>query len=128
MRRVLIVEDDADISELLTLMVVDAGGEPLRAFAGDEAVAAVAAAGEVAVAIVDLSVPRLKGAALVAALAAQVTHVVVVSAARDAELVASAHNVRACFTKPFDVQALRRCLTELLSGDQSQRDLPPRTA
>ena len=127
MRRVLIVEDDADISELLTLMVVDAGGEPLRAFAGDEAVAAVAA-GEVAVAIVDLSVPKLKGAALVAALAARVAHVVVVSAARDAELVASAHNVRACFTKPFDVQALRRCLSELLSADQSQRDLPPRTA
>lgn len=127
MRRVLIVEDDADISELLTLMVVDAGGEPLRAFAGDEAVAAVAA-GEVAVAIVDLSVPKLKGAALVAALAAEVAHVVVVSAARDAELVASAHNVRACFTKPFDVQALRRCLSELLSADQSQRDLPPRTA
>lgn len=127
MRRVLSVEDDADISELLTLMVVDAGGEPLRVFAGDEAVAAVAA-GEVAVAIVDLSVPKLKGAALVAALAAQVAHVVVVSAARDAELVASAHNVRACFTKPFDVQALRRCLSELLSADQSQRDLPPRTA
>ena len=127
MRRVLIVEDDADISELLTLMVVDAGGEPLRVFAGDEAVAAVAA-GEVAVAIVDLSVPKLKGAALVAALAARVAHVVVVSAARDAELVASAHNVRACFTKPFDVQALRRCLSELLSAYQSQRDLPPRTA
>jgi DNA-binding response OmpR family regulator len=94
------------------MMVRDAGGEPLTVFAGDEA---VAAAKGIAVAIVDLSVPRLKGAALVAALKAIVGDVVVVSAARDAELVASEHNAHACFVKPFDVRALQRCLQGLLA-------------
>ena len=60
-------------------------------------------------------------------------------AARKPALIATAHGVDAWSFAPAaavklgcglatDVQALRRCLTELLSGDQSQRDLPPRTA
>jgi len=113
MRRVLIVEDDADISELLTMMVRDAGGEPLTVFSGDDA---VAAAQDVALALVDLSVPRLKGAALLDALSTRVRELVVVSAARDAEIVASAHKVRACFVKPFDVRALQRVLREILAA------------
>ncbi|MGM1059153.1 response regulator [Saccharothrix sp. Mg75] len=101
MTRLLVVDDDPDVRELLVLSLLGTGWEVDSVGAGDQA---LARADRVDGILLDLEMPGLSGRDVLLALAGRVPVVVITAAARDpvleAELVAL--GALAVLAKPFD--------------------------
>jgi DNA-binding response OmpR family regulator len=109
MLRVLVVEDDDAIRELLQLALREAGHETISALDGQHALR-LALVSQPDVVILDLGLPLMSGVEFVANwrehLGAQGAPLVVISGHADLLTVADDLHARAAFAKPFDVAAL----------------------
>ena len=119
MARVLIVDDDRDIRELVRLRLLRAGHEVLAAGDGPEAVALVDAEGAPDLAVLDVSMPDMDGHELLAVLRERPSFsgvpVVFLSAHADERDVAAARALGADYVlKPFTADELGRAVSAAL--------------
>lgn len=109
MLRVLLVEDDDTIRELLQLALQAAGHETISALDGRHALR-LALITQPDVVVLDLGLPLMSGPEFVASWRAHVggecAPIVVISGRPDILTTASDLHARAAFAKPFDVDAL----------------------
>lgn len=111
--RVMVVEDDADIAEAISDLLVDEGYDVVWARDGAEALALLEGAARLpAVILLDLMMPRLDGTGFrqrqLSDARIREIPVVVVSADRSAREKASAMAAAGCLLKPLDADALVR--------------------
>jgi DNA-binding response OmpR family regulator len=118
---VVIAEDDHALAELMACVVEQAGGTPLVAYDGEQALR-LARAYAPSVVITDLMMPRMPGDALIAALRDEQganPAIVLISAAPRARLLTAGAD--AILPKPFDVMDLHELLDHYLAADLSCR-------
>nr|WP_229518603.1 response regulator [Massilia sp. PAMC28688] len=107
-RRILIVDDDAQLCEFLTEVLQHAGYDTVAAASGDEALQVVAA-GEPDLALLDITMPGMTGLELAARLKAETSvPFMFLSAVEDAESArqAAAHGAVGYLVKPVDAARL----------------------
>ena len=107
-RRILIVDDDDSIRELVELVLSDRGYEVLTAADGQTALS-LAASTAPALILLDMRMPVMDGWAFASAYHARPgphAPIVVVTAARDASASAAQIAADAWIAKPFDLEAL----------------------
>jgi DNA-binding response OmpR family regulator len=109
MRRVLLVEDDDAIREVLQLALREAGHDTVTALDGQHALR-LALISQPDVIVLDLGLPFMSGEEFVASwreiLGDEGAPIVVISGRPDIRTVARDLRARAAFNKPFDVQAV----------------------
>src|SRR5438270_11986269 len=109
MLRVLVVEDDDAIRELLEYALRDAGHDTVGALDGQHALR-LAVTSHPDVVVLDLGLPLLSGPEFVASWRARIggegAPIVVISGRPDVMEVASGMRACAAFAKPFDIDAL----------------------
>ncbi len=115
MARVLIVDDDRDIRDLVELRLTRAGHEVLAAGDGPEALRLVDAEGAPDLAVLDVSMPGMDGHELLGALRERPAFagvpVVFLSAHADERDVAAGRALGAGYVlKPFSAEELRRAV------------------
>jgi DNA-binding response OmpR family regulator len=107
--RVLVVEDDDAVREVVEWALADAGHQTIGALDGQDALR-LAMVSHPDVVVLDLELPVMSGPEFVASwrgqLGANTAPIVVVSARPDVREVARRLNARAAFAKPFDLEAL----------------------
>lgn len=107
--RVLVVEDDDEIRELLQLALREAGHDTICALDGQHALR-LAVVSQPDVVVLDLGLPIMSGATFVATwrehLGGECAPIVVISGRPDLRTVANDLRARAVFAKPFNVEAL----------------------
>lgn len=118
---ILIAEDEPAIAEVLTVVVADAGYEPLLAGHGQRALE-LARARWPALVITDLMMPHLDGAELIAALKDEAAArgwrrppVILLTAAGQRQ--ARAAGADAVLSKPFDLDTLEDLMRRLLAAN-----------
>lgn len=107
--RVLVVEDDEEISDMVTLVLEDRGWEVAVAQHGQAALDRLHAGLQPDVILLDMRMPVMDGRTFVARYRAEPlprVPIIVVSAARDAREVAASVCADDWLAKPFDVSAL----------------------
>ena len=116
--RVLVVEDEGDLRELLGRWLETKGYEVMEAGDGEEAVELLEAGAEPDVILLDLTMPRMDGREFLEWLRASPKHrdrhVIVASGYLDDE---HPVDVDRAFAKPFRPDLLERELARLASGD-----------
>ena len=108
---VLIVDDDTDMTEVIEIVLQDAGYKTRSAFNGQQALEAVAAGGLPALIVLDMLMPVMNGWQFAAAFHARYGHEVPIVIATAAEHVHSAGNgidPVLVLPKPFEVSDLLR--------------------
>ncbi len=109
MKQVLIVEDDADISDLLKLHITDFGCQPVCVFNGDDALAQ-ACARKFALIILDIMLPKMNGIEVCRQLRSRQIHTpVLMLTAKTEELdkvVGLESGADDYLTKPFGIREL----------------------
>ena len=108
---VLVVDDDADMIEVLELVLQDAGYETRSACNGQQALEAIAAGGMPAVIVLDMLMPVMNGWQFAQAFRAQYGDEVPIVVATAAEHVRSRNNgidAVGVLPKPFEVSDLLR--------------------
>lgn len=123
MKRVLIVDDDADIRDSLAMLLADRY-RVVTAADGREALAVVQDGGADVV-LLDLMMPVMSGEELVRELRRRgcAVPVALISAARDLPGIARQLGVGDYIVKPFDLPALERLIARLVADDEP----PPST-
>lgn len=115
-KRILIVDDDPDVREVLADVLADAGYDVVTAPHGEGALERLHEDGAPSLVILDLMMPGLTGDDVMAEMRKDVTFrdvpVVVLSAASDARLRARAMGARGCLQKPVDLDRLLRAVDE----------------
>lgn len=117
--RVLVVDDDEEISEMISLVLEDQGCDVAAAEHGQAALDRMHAGWKPDVILLDMRMPVMDGRAFVATYRAEPpphAPVVVVSAARDARDVAASVTADDWLAKPFDVDALVEVIRRHTSG------------
>lgn len=107
--RVLVVDDDAEISEMVRLVLEDQGCEVAAAEHGRAALDQIHAGWKPDVILLDMRMPIMDGRAFVATYRAEPpphAPIVVVSAARDAHALADSVSADDWLAKPYDVRSL----------------------
>ena len=125
---VVIAEDDHALAELMACVVEQAGGTPLVAYDGEQALR-LARSYAPSVVITDLMMPRLPGDALIAALRDEQganPSIILISAAPHARLLMAGAD--AILPKPFDLMDLHELLDRYLAADLSCRPIKANTA
>jgi CheY-like chemotaxis protein len=124
---VLVVEDDESIRQFLELALRDEGYEVVSAADGAQALATLNDLTP-AVILLDVRMPVMDGVAFVRAYRerpAPHAPVVLVTAARDAEVVPVESLVDAVLQKPFNIEDLLRVIGELLPRPTAPRPPEP---
>jgi CheY-like chemotaxis protein len=124
-RRVLVIEDDRDVRDVVEMALVDAGYDVLVAEHGAEGLHLLLLHDRVGVVLLDMRMPVMNGWQFSAALRGdpQMAHIpiVVVTAAADAKVWAQQIGAQGYLSKPFTIQALRDEVARFLhpadSGD-----------
>lgn len=107
--RVLVVEDDEEISDMVTLVLEDQGCEVAAAEHGLAALERLHTGWRPDVILLDMRMPVMDGEAFVSVYRTEPpphAPIIVVSAARDARAVAASVTADDWLAKPFDVNAL----------------------
>ena len=115
-RRILIVEDDADVREALAMAMRDAGAEVDLAEDGVAALERLRTGPSPAVVLLDLRLPRLGGEGLVAALRADPRFERLPIITMTAGTGSVSGDVVARLQKPFDFDDLRRIVESLFDA------------
>jgi CheY-like chemotaxis protein len=117
-RRVLIIEDDADVREGLAAAMEDAGAEVAVAADGLEGLARLREGPRPAVILLDLRLPRLGGEDFLREVRAdpRFEHLPVITMTAGSS-VASGDDIVARLQKPFDFEDLRRIVESLFEAD-----------
>ena len=122
MTRVLVVDDDPDIREILALVLEVHGITAIEAGSGMEALARLRAAGHVDLVLLDLMMPGMNGAEVLATMkidpALADIPVVIVSGDASAAEVGRRLAAAGCLMKPIDAERLLREIRRHV-------DLPP---
>jgi CheY-like chemotaxis protein len=109
---VLVVDDDADIRETMTILLEAEGYRALPAADGREALEQLHARDDVGLILVDLRMPRLSGTDFVKALRADPRlariPVVVMSGDNEAGAMALSLGANGCLAKPVELESLLR--------------------
>ena len=120
MRRVLIVDDDRAIRELLACALEYEDYTITSLGDGSQVVATLETANEPCIVLMDLMMPRMDGWAVCRALAARpellARHPLVLMSAGSPQESAIPREARAFIRKPFDLDALYRLLASLVSA------------
>ncbi|NAZ77947.1 response regulator [Kineococcus sp. T13] len=121
MARVLVVEDDPDIRQLVELRLRGLGHRVVAAASGPEALAVVAERGAPEVVVLDVAMPGMTGLEVLRALRAQPEHAhlpaIFLSARVRPEDIAAGEALGATYlTKPFVVSALAKAIEKALSA------------
>jgi CheY-like chemotaxis protein len=118
--KILVVDDEEYIVDLLSLLLEDDGHVPLRAYNGREALE-MAVRERPALVIADVMMPVMDGEALVRALKADpnlaATPVILMSALGSLRRKAGADDF---VTKPFDLELVRKVIQRHLNGSDAR--------
>lgn len=109
--RILVVEDDADLVDLLSMMLGDEGYEVLTAANGRDGLDLIEQRGLPSVILLDMKMPVMNGDAFAREFVRRHDHeasIVVMTAAADARARAEEIGADAWIGKPFDLDALLR--------------------
>lgn len=115
MSRVLVVEDDASIREIIGLALASAGHEPILASDGAAALALLGRE-EVDLVLLDVRMPGMDGAEFARRYRAETTEpapIVVLTAARDVTLARAELGASRYLEKPFDLEELLATIDEV---------------
>ena len=120
MARVLVVEDDPDIRQLVELRLRGLGHRVVAAASGPEALAVIAERGAPEVVVLDVAMPGMTGLEVLRALRAQPEHAhlpaIFLSARVRPEDIAAGEELGATYlTKPFVVSALAKAIEKALA-------------
>jgi CheY-like chemotaxis protein len=117
-RHILVVDDDAEIRDVVQMILSAEGYDVTTAANGREALRAVAAS-RPAVMLLDLIMPVMDGRETLAQLRAQgiAVPVVIITAAYRAQTEAQALSTAGYLAKPFDVAALLRAVSPFVVRD-----------
>ncbi|GAA0311869.1 response regulator [Kineococcus aurantiacus] len=121
MARVLVVEDDPDIRQLVELRLRGLGHRVVSAASGPEALTVIAERGTPEVVVLDVAMPGMTGLELLHNLRAQPEHAelpaIFLSARVRPEDIAAGEALGATYlTKPFVVSALAAAIDKALAG------------
>lgn len=128
MTRILIVDDDADIRELVTRRVGKEGYRVAAASSAEEAIAMVDERGAPDLAILDVSLPGMDGLELLSELRsrdgmADLPAIFLSARVQESDIVAGQRLGAAYLTKPFVASALLGKIRQLLDDAASSREL-----
>jgi CheY-like chemotaxis protein len=125
-RRVLVVDDDPDIRELLRLVLEWAGYEVVTVNDGMTALETLLQTDETWVVLLDIAMPRMTGLEVCARLSAlggaAARHLIVLMTAGFFPEGDAPPPVRAYLPKPFDFEHLQSLVAELASADPDADD------
>ncbi len=120
-RTVLVVDDDTSIGDLLRIVLERSGYEVLYAEHGRQALAIFCSHPEIELVILDLSLPEIDGAEVLARMLAERSEArVVVSSgyiSEEEEERLCRLGAQACLHKPYRPRELRELVARLLSGE-----------
>lgn len=121
MARVLVVDDDPDLLNLVTFQLVKAGHSVLSAPGPEEALEIVADRGTPDVAVLDVSMPQMDGYELLAALRSRATShlpaVFLTARVQEHDYQRGAAMGARYLTKPYVRSALLQAISDELAGD-----------
>jgi CheY-like chemotaxis protein len=114
-KRVLIVEEDADVREALAGAMADAGAEVVVAADGVDALERLREGPRPTVILLDLRLPRLGGDAFLRTMRSdpRFEHVPVITMTAGIEAAAESKDIVARLNKPIDVDDLRKIVVSL---------------
>lgn len=120
MARVLVVEDDPDIRQLVELRLRGLGHRVVSASSGAEALSVIAERGDPEVVVLDVAMPGMTGLEVLRALRARPEHAhlpaIFLSARVRPEDIAAGEELGAIYlTKPFVVSALAKAIEKALA-------------
>jgi CheY-like chemotaxis protein len=109
--KVLVVDDDADTREALATALMDAGFSVEAVEGGDQALEWIKARGEPDVILLDLRMPQMDGAQLLARLRGGRARAIVLSGDSSARLMRFARDAK-LLGKPVDLEDLEKAVRE----------------